>query len=156
MRALLGAATLAAVVIACAEGPGNSLAPSHDETAPPADPGAGGTPQGACPDKFDLAQAYKFRKDMRYVGRDPADDNLDKYICIVTTKEPVYQDGVLKSLGVTVLIDNNIPPEKLGKCPMTFTATAVFAAEEDSNRNSVVCKAQSEDDGLVIVDDNDS
>jgi hypothetical protein len=83
--------------------------------------------------------------------------NQDSYICIVVTQDLVYAaDGSLKSLGVTVLIDNNISPDKLGKCPVTFTATAIFAAEQDFNRNSVVCKAQAEDAGPVVVDDNDS
>ena len=155
MRAMPAVAALAAVILACAEGPSRTLAPSFEE-ATPAEPPTKGDPEGACPDRFTLTQAYKIRKDMRYVGRDPADDNADTYICHVETKEPVYDGDVLKSLGVTVLIDNNIPPEKLGKCPVTFTAAAVFAAEEDFNRNSVVCKAQTEDAGLVVVDDNDS
>ena len=155
MRNVLAVAALTAVVVACAEDPGRTLAPSFDE-ATPAEPGNG--PVGACPAKFDLAQAFKVTKDMRYVGRDPADDNQDRYFCIVVTKDPVYNEDftVFKSLGVTVLIDNDIPPEKVGKCPLTFTAATAFTAEEDYNQNSVVCKTQSEEEGLVIVDDNDS
>jgi hypothetical protein len=156
MRALLAVAALAAVVLACSEEPNPTLGPAFDE-ATPAEPPKGEL-LGGCPDHFDLAQAYKVQKDMRYVGRDPADDNLDKWICIVTTKQPVYAaDNVtLKSMGVTVLIDNNIPPDKLGKCPMSFAATVAYAAAEDLNRNSVVCKAQTEEEGLVVVDDIDS
>ena len=142
--------------IACEETPSRTLAPAFDE-ATPAEPGKG-DPQGACPSHFDLVQgANKIRKDMRYVGRDPADDNQDSYICLVVTKDPVLAtDGTVKSLGVTVLIDNNIPPDKLGKCPVTFTASAAYAAAEDYNGNSVARKVQAEDVGVVVVDDNDS
>src|SRR5689334_3641451 len=100
MRTLLPLAGLAAVALACSDTPTRTLAPAFEE-ATPAEPPKG-DPQGACPSHFDLAQAYKVRKDMRYVGRDPADDNQDSFICIVVSKEPVYAtDGSLKSLGVT-------------------------------------------------------
>lgn len=147
MRALPAVAALAAVVIACADSSGDTLAPSLDE-ATPAEPSK--DPAGACPAKFSLTAAYKQRADMRYVGRDPADDNQDSYVCLLITKEPTAS-----SLGVTVVLDNNLPPDQIGKCPLTFTAYAVFSADEDLNGNSVVCKAVSEDVGLVTVDDND-
>jgi hypothetical protein len=92
------------------------------------------------------------------VGRDPADDNLDFVICALITKEPEFDEyKELRSLGVVVLLDNNVPADKLGKCPVTFTALAVTPeTPEDLNRNGVLCKVTSETEGTVYADDTDS
>jgi hypothetical protein len=156
MRALLAVAALAAVVLACAETPNPTLGPAFDEEAPPADTPPKGDPVGACSKNFSLSRSPIAFKYTNNVGRSPADDNADGWICFLITKEPTFtadQSTVLR-WGVAVVIDNNIPPDEVGKCPLSFTATVAWGSEEDYNGNSVVCKVQAEDLGLVVVDDN--
>ena len=148
MRDLLAVAALAAVTLACSDSSDQALAPALGPAI--------GSLAGACPAKFTLSNHIGLTKHTRIVGRDPADDNADSFVCYVQTKDATYNEsGDLQSMGVQVRIDNNIPPEQLGKCPLTFTAYAAYGAEEDLNGNSVVCQTQSEDIGLVTVDDSD-
>jgi hypothetical protein len=138
--------------------PGRSTAPavSFDEIPAPAEPPAGGDIAGACPGKFGTAIKVKITL-YDLVGRDPADDNGDKVVCSLITKDPVIDEaGNLVRKGTIVQIDNNIPASKLGKCPVSFSAAAVYEAVEDKNGNSVVCRKQTEDFGTAVVDDNDA
>lgn len=74
----------------------------------------------------------------------------------VLNDSPVVDvNELLVRKGVVVQIDNNIPANKLGRCPVSFAAVAVYEAVEDANGNSVVCKAQTEDLGTAVSDDND-
>jgi hypothetical protein len=148
MPATLVVAAVAAGLIACADNPDTSLAPSLDEATTDA--------AGGCPGQFTLAKTIKWSTAWKVQGRDPADDNGDFLHCQLITKEPVFDEKNLVRQGVVVLIDNNIPADKLGKCPLSFTAVATFAAPEDANGNTVICRLQSEEEGLVLVDDNDS
>jgi hypothetical protein len=145
---MLAGSAVAVVLIACTDNGNTPMAPSLDEVTMDA--------AGGCPGQFTLAKTVKWTMDWKVQGRDPADDNGDFLHCQLIVKEPVFDEKNLVRQGVVVLIDNNIPAEKLGKCPLTFTAAATFAAPEDANGNTVVCKVQSEEEGLVVVDDNDS
>ena len=150
MRAWLAVVPIAAVALACADTPARRLQPSFDEAMP------GTELSGGCPGKFSVGVKAS-PKTHNYVGRDPADDNLDKVVCYLVTKDAVLDDlGALVRPGVVVMVDNNVPAHKIGKCPVSFTAVAVFAAAEDRNGNSVVCKARSEEAGVALTDDNDS
>jgi len=141
-------AAIAAILVACADGADTPLTPTLDEVPMAA--------AGGCPGQFTMAKSVKWPVSWKVQGRDPADDNGDFLHCQLIVREPVFEDKVLVRQGVVVLIDNNIPPDKLGKCPLSFTAVATFAAPEDANANAVVCKVQTEEEGLVVVDDNDS
>jgi hypothetical protein len=147
--ALIAAPALIAVLAGCDPDRPPALAPSFEEIP-------GGTDiAGGCPNKFSMKVSVKVTA-YDVVGRDPADDNGDKLVCSLVTKDPVFDaNGELLRKGVIVQIDNNIPANKLGKCPMSFTAVAVYEALEDANRNSVVCKGQTEDLGTAVSDDND-
>jgi hypothetical protein len=147
---------LVLVAAACSEpsGPGS---PSVAVGAPVFDLISGG-----CPDQFDLAKSAKTTADYKVVGRDPADDNQDGFRCQAITKFPVYSDdkSTLKSQGVLVLIDNNIPPNAIGKCPVTFTAVMATGVAEDANANLVTCEYHiieegGTETGIIVVDDND-
>ncbi len=141
MRALLAVLALAPALAACAGTPAQPLAPSLEEATP------GGTDVGGgCPNKFSMGLMVKVSL-YNVVGRDPADDNGDKVTCYLVTKDPVLEAGELVRKGVIVQIDNNIPANKLGKCPVSFTAVAVYQALEDANGNNVVCRTQAEDLG---------
>ena len=115
---------------------------------------------GGCPDRFTLIKKGQlWEADYRLVGRDPADDNSDFIICVLVTKEPAYDamTGELRSAGVVVLVDNDVPPEKIGKCPVTSTTLAVAPGTAgDLNANSVLCRLSMETEEMVYVDDIDS
>ena len=143
---MLAAPAVVATLLACA-GTADTLAPSLDGVTLDA---------GGCPAQFTLTKSTKWTMDWKVQGRDPADDNGDFYNCQLIVKEPVFDEKILVRQGVVVLIDNNIPADKLGKCPLDFTAVVTVGAPEDGNGNTVVCKVQSEAEGLVIVDDTDS
>ena len=153
MRVLLSLAALspAFLALACTDTPTQThdFAPAFDEA-----------PVGACPAKFTLSQKVGIPPDSRVLGRDPADDNGDGYQCVLFAKGPVYNSpgdpkSGLKSMGVVILIDNSIPPDQVGKCPVSFTALTVYLSPADINDNTVVCSMQTDDAGLVTTDDND-
>jgi hypothetical protein len=136
-----------------------TLACSDTPTAPRVEPALEvAEVGGGCPNRFQATKVTKWSAFYRVVGRDPADDNLDFVICALITKEPEFDEyKELRSLGVVVLLDNNVPADKLGKCPVTFTALAVTPeTPEDLNRNGVLCKVTSETEGTVYADDTDS
>lgn len=147
--ALIAVPALFAVLAGCDPDRSTPLAPSFEATP-------GGTDvAGGCPSKFSMSLTVKVSL-YDVVGRDPADDNGDKVVCWLVTKDPVFDvNDQLVRKGVIVQIDNNIPANRLGKCPVSFAAVAVYEAVEDANRNSVVCKAQTEDLGTAVSDDND-
>ena len=148
---LVAVPTLLGILAGCDPSRPSAPAVSLEETpAPP----AGGDILGACPNKFTTVPPKTSYSDV--VGRDPADDNGDQVVCSLIAKDPVFDGANLVRRGVVVQIDNNIPPSKVGKCPVSFTAAAVYEAIEDKNGNSVVCRKQTEDLGLAVVDDNDS
>jgi hypothetical protein len=152
LSALAGVPALLGLVAGCDPGRAISPAPTFEETpAPPA-----GDLAGVCPNKFSTKVTVKLTL-YDLVGRDPADDNGDHVVCSLITRDPV-QDANLELVrkGIIVQIDNNIPPHKVGKCPVSFTAAAVYEAVEDKNGNSVVCRKQTEDLGMAVADDNDA
>lgn len=149
---LVAVPTLLGILAGC--DPDRPTAPAVSLEETPAPP-AGGDILGACPNKFSTVVMVKITL-YDLVGRDPADDNGDRVVCSLVTKDPVLDDGNLVRKGTIVQIDNNIPANKVGKCPMSFTAAAVYEANEDKNGNSVVCRKQTEDFGLAVVDDNDA
>jgi hypothetical protein len=153
MRAMLALAALATVVIACNERPTEPTSPT------PSFDLIGG---GLCPRQFALTPSdSRPAGSYRIVGRDPADDNRDLYVCSLFAKLPTYNDpndpkSGVKNPGVYVVVDNNIPVDKVGKCPVTFTPTAAFNEANDLNLNNVVCVGTDEDANTVVTDDNDS
>jgi hypothetical protein len=161
MRTQLAVAVLVAVpallgtLAGCDPGRPTAPAPLFEETPAEPAPPAGEDIAGVCPNKFSTVVRVKITL-YDLVGRDPADDNGDKVVCSLVTKDPVLNNGELVRKGIMVQIDNNIPANKVGKCPVSFTAAAVYEAAEDKNGNSVVCRKQTEDFGLAVADDNDA
>ena len=153
--ALVVVPALIGVLAGCDPGRPTAPALSFEETPAEPAPPPGEDIAGVCPNKFSTVIRVKITL-YDVVGRDPADDNGDKVVCSLVTKDPLLDAGNLVRKGVIVQIDNNIPANKLGKCPLSFTAAAVYEAVEDKNGNSVVCRKQTEDLGLAVVDDNDA
>ena len=153
--ALVAVPALLGILAGCDPGRPTAPARSFEETPAEPAPPPGGDIAGVCPNKFSTAIMVKITL-YDLVGRDPADDNGDKVICSLVTKDPILDNGELVRKGVIVQIDNNIPANKVGKCPVSFAAAAVYEAAEDKNGNSVVCRKQTEDLGLAVADDNDA
>jgi hypothetical protein len=137
-------AVTAGTLIACADSPTAPVAlkPSFTELA------------GGCPDQFSLTKGTATPAEYKLVGRSPADDNGDSYICAVVTKEPTYEsDGkTLRSQGVKVVIDNNLPPSAVGVCPLTFTSEFAYGSEDDFNGNGLICHYYSNTEELIVDD----
>ena len=92
-----------------------------------------------CPAFFELRGA---------LAGTPQDRNGDGYVC-----------ELVLANGVTVVIDNNIPPNQIGECPPNFNRVPYMMGEggydpTDRNQNGYLCTVTKSNGQVVTVDDN--
>ncbi len=118
-------------------------------------------PARGCPTHFELVEnAQLADADYQVFGRNPVDDNQDGRFCQLLVRPSRYQGDRLESPGLAVIVDNDLPPGSVGKCPVSFTEVLEYGRPEDLNGNGLTCElARSDESGmiaeLIVADDID-